>query len=320
MNGLLLSAEAVSKSYPAPRASFGARLRVQALTRVSLSVTPGERVALVGESGCGKSTLARLLAGLELPSSGRVVVSGRAARLRTLGERRAYYRQVQLVLQDPHAALNPRKRVRGVLRAPLEALLHEEKSEHDKRIRETLSLVELDHELLGRFPHELSGGEAQRVTLARALLVRPRIVILDEAVAALDVSVKAQVLDLLRAIQRETRVSYLFISHELGVVDAFAERVLVMYCGRIVESGPTAQVFGRPEHPYTSALISAVPEPGERRIARRIRLAGDPASPISIPGGCAFHPRCPRADGICSTQVPELKGEDRQVACHHPLP
>ena len=282
---------------------------VRAVDGVDLQVPAGETVALVGESGCGKTTVGRSILRLVEPQEGRVLFEGQD--LLSLPRRalRPLRRRLQIVFQDPLAALDPRLRVRDAIAEGMETHgIGADGAERDARVEALLRRVGLDSSLLGRFPHELSGGQRQRVCIARALADEPQLLICDVSVSALDVSIQAQILNLLRDLQAELGLAYLFISHDLGVVRHLADRVAVMYLGQIVEEGPTEQVLGEPRHPYTQALLEAVPsiDPGARRSAGRIRLQGDVPSPAQPPAGCRFHTRCPLVFDRCRREVPPL--------------
>jgi oligopeptide transport system ATP-binding protein len=298
---------------------LGGKRMVKAVDGVSLSLARGETLALVGESGCGKSTLGRLALRLIEPTSGRVSVAG--TDITTLGtaELRAMRRRMQIVFQDPFASLNPRMTVFDILAEPIRLHGLAEGAAVDARVMELLARVGLQPFHAERFPHEFSGGQRQRIGVARALSTNPDIVVCDEPVSALDVSIQAQVVNLLHDLQRDLGLAYLFIAHDLAVVKHIAHRVAVMYLGRIVEIGPKAAVYSAPRHPYTQALLAAAPrpDPAARTDARQL-LQGDPPSPLSPPSGCAFHPRCAFAKDVCRTEAPVLRtmpsGAD--VACH----
>ncbi|MEJ2630473.1 MAG: ATP-binding cassette domain-containing protein [Acidihalobacter sp.] len=294
--------------------------QVHAVQNVEFAVQPGETLGIVGESGCGKSTLARMLVGLSLPTSGSITVEGRdMAALKRKGTRAAG-RMIQYVFQDPLSSLNPRKTIREILEAPLIHLHGLDKPARTKRIAELMDAVNLRPEFLERYPHEFSGGQAQRIGIARALAADARILVLDEPVSALDVSVQAQVLNLLRELRREFDLTYLFISHDLAVVEAISERIAVMYFGHIIEISNAEQVFAQPHHPYTRLLLDSAPSIAKSR-AIRSQTAAELPDPLNPPPGCPFAPRCPHADSQCQAQIPPLTrhGDTHSVACFHPL-
>jgi oligopeptide transport system ATP-binding protein len=296
--------------------------RVRAVDGVSLTLDEGETLGLVGESGCGKSTLCRTILQLTAPTSGSVRFAGEELVGRSRRQLRPIRRQIQMIFQDPYASLNPRKRVGQIIGEPLE--LHGLASGRDvgRRVQELLDRVGLAPEHRDRYPHEFSGGQRQRIGIARALALQPKLIIADEPVSALDVSVQAQIVNLLKDLQDEMGLSYLFVAHDLGVVRHVSDRVAVMYLGRIVESGPATDLYRHPLHPYSSALLSAVPIPDPKLNAARERLIleGDPPSPIDPPSGCHFHTRCPWTTDVCGTDDPELREleADHRAACHHP--
>jgi len=295
---------------------------VHAVDGVSLVVTEGETLGVVGESGCGKSTLARSVVRLLRPTAGRIRFAGREITTAKPRELRPLRPQLQMVFQDPQASLNPRKRVGQILGVPL-AQRGVRGREAEQRSRELLHRVGLNPEHLNRFPHEFSGGQRQRIGIARALAMGPRLIVLDEPVSALDVSIQAQVVNLLDDLQDELGLSYLFVAHDLSVVRHVSQRIAVMYLGKVVELSPAEELYVRPIHPYTAALLSAipVPDPRENRARARTVVRGEPPDPVSPPPGCRFHPRCPRATEVCRTVEPPLveHAPGHRAACHHPL-
>ncbi len=331
---MILEGRGLVKRFPWGRTFFGPRRWVHAVTDVTLGVGPAETLAVVGESGSGKTTTGRLLAGLEAPTAGEVWFAGTPVSTLQGDAWRRYRLGVQVVFQDSQASLNPRQTVEQVLRTALAARARaggqargagqKDAAGQDDvaAVRRLLTEVGLEppEAFLRRFPHQLSGGQRQRVNIARALAVDPEVIVADEAVSALDLSVRAQILLLLQRVQRQRQVAFVFISHDLAVVRAVAHRVAVMYLGRIVEEGPTEAVFRRPGHPYTAALLSAtpVPDPRAARTRRRILLPGDPPSPLAPPDGCPFHPRCPMAQEICRRTFPPLVdlGGGQRALCH----
>ncbi|MCR2783222.1 MULTISPECIES: oligopeptide/dipeptide ABC transporter ATP-binding protein [unclassified Microbacterium] len=306
-------------------ARFGGRGKVvRALDGVSFDLRKGETLGIVGESGCGKSTLARTIVGLETPTSGSVRFRG-ADLHRLRGKARDdMRRRVQIVLQDPYSSLNPRRTVRETLLQPFH--IHPEqvpRARREARIRELVELVGLNPDHLDRYPFQFSGGQRQRIGIARALTLEPEVIVCDEPVSALDVSVQAQVVNLFQSLQRELGLAYVFIAHDLSVVRHISDRIGVMYLGRVAEIGDHAAVYDTPSHPYTSALLSAVPIPDPAlRGTTRVLLAGDPPSPVDPPSGCRFRTRCWKAQDRCATEEPVLRprhGTTDEVACHFPL-
>ncbi|HLT76679.1 MAG TPA: oligopeptide/dipeptide ABC transporter ATP-binding protein [Ferrovibrio sp.] len=312
----------IHKAYPLPRtALLGPRPAVHAVNGVTLHIESGESLGIVGESGCGKSTLARLVMALEKPDRGTVTFRDRDLNALNAAELRAARRDFQMVFQDPYGSLDPRQKVERIVAEPLDVLEKLPRGARRERIAEALTNVGLREGDMARYPHEFSGGQRQRIAIARALITHPKLIVADEAVSALDVSVQAQVLNLMAELQRRHGITYLFISHNLAVIDHVCARLAVMYLGRIVETGPTAEIFASPAHPYTRALLAALPQPvppppGQKR--RRAALPGNPPSQTELRPGCALADRCSFATGICRSETPELRetGGGRQVACH----
>jgi dipeptide transport system ATP-binding protein len=312
----ILEARDLRRDYPVSRGWMRGQATVQALAGVSFSVEAGRTLAVVGESGCGKSTLARLLTMIELPTSGQLLIDGADVVHADAALRRQLRRQIQIVFQNPYGSLNPRQTVGNALMEPLLVNGVSDAAEREAQARAMLRQVGLREEHFGRYPHMFSGGQRQRVAIARALMLKPRVLVLDEPVSALDVSIRAQVLNLLDDLQQALGVAYIFISHDLGVVRHVADEVMVMYLGRCVEQGPRDAVFDTPRHPYTQALLSATPtvDPAMRR--ERIILKGELPSPIDRPSGCPFRTRCPLAFARCAEVEPPLETRgSQQVAC-----
>jgi len=307
----LLSVDRLSTHYR------GASGTVRAVDGVSLEIAEGETVALVGESGCGKSTLGKSLMRLVDPSSGNVTFKGRDVTAMSGRELQSVGRSIQMIFQDPFASLNPRQTIRTILTAPLAVHGIGDRKRREAIAAEMVAHVGLPPDALDRYPHEFSGGQRQRIGIARALILQPELVICDEPVSALDLSIQAQILNLLIEMKTELSLSYLFISHDLSVVRYFADRVLVMYLGRIVESASTSELWTGAKHPYTQALLAAVPDPSRRKQAAPI--TGDLPSPHNPPAGCRFHTRCPLATDICRAEDPEFRqfGSGHAAACHH---
>ncbi|MEU1398025.1 dipeptide ABC transporter ATP-binding protein [Micromonospora zamorensis] len=324
MSENILEVNDLVKHYPVTRGVVFRKTvgQVKAVDGVSFGLRAGETLGVVGESGCGKSTLARVLMNLEKPTAGSVVYKGQDTAKLSGAALRRLRRQIQLVMQDPYTSLNPRMTVGDLLGEPFE--IHPEvapKGSRRAKVRELLDLVGLNPEHINRYPHQFSGGQRQRIGIARALALRPEIIVCDEPVSALDVSIQAQVMNLLEQLQGEFGLSYVFIAHDLSVVRHLSDRVAVMYLGKIVEIGTEDEIYERPTHPYTQALLSAVPvpDPTQRNNKTIIRLTGDVPSPISPPSGCRFRTRCWKAQDVCAEQVPLLeirRDSDHPSACH----
>ena len=296
--------------------------RVHAVNDVSLAIDEGETVGLVGESGCGKTTISRTIMRLIDSTEGAVRFRGKDVTKAGRRQMEPIRREMQMVFQDPFASLNPRKRIAQIIGMPLR--LHgTARDEVEPKVRELLSRVGLQAEHLNRYPHEFSGGQRQRIGVARALALEPRLVVLDEPVSALDVSVQAQIINLLDDLQEEFRLTYLFVAHDLSVVRHVSDRIAVMYLGKLMELSPAEELYTKPIHPYTSTLLAAIPipDPQENRDRERIVVGGEPPNPIEPPSGCVFHPRCPRSTDICSQVEPPLARYPggHLAACHHPM-
>ncbi|MFD1739469.1 ABC transporter ATP-binding protein [Bacillus salitolerans] len=316
MTTALLEVKNLEKKFAAKSVWFQKKQYVHAVNGVSLALDEKETIGIVGESGCGKSTTGRCILRLIEPTSGEVLFQGKDITTLSKREMNEIRKDIQMVFQDPMASMNPKLKVREILSEPL--IAHKiPRLEHEQLLSETMRLVGLSEEHLSRFPHELSGGQRQRIGIARAIILRPKIVVLDEPVSALDVSVQSQILNLLQDLQDELGLSYLFISHDLGVVEHIAHTVGVMYLGEMVEIASKEQLFEQPLHPYTKALLSAIPKTDPDEVKERIILKGELPSPSNPPTGCKFHPRCIFAMDICKTAKPDLRQvEGRQVACH----
>jgi len=323
MTAPVLEARALVKEFPVGKDLLGRpRELVHAVNGVSFVLERGMTLAIVGESGCGKSTVGRVLLGLTPPTAGEVVLNGRRVDNVREAERRAVRSQLQVVFQDPFSSLNPRMRIGAILAEPLVNFRQARSAaEAPAKAESLLRKVSLPVEALDRFPHEFSGGQRQRIGIARALAGRPDVIICDEAVSALDVSIQAQIINLLMDLQEELGLSLLFISHDLAVVEHMAHDVAVMYLGKIVEHASRSDLFRAPRHPYTRALLDAAPVPKIVEKPERKPLGGDVPSPVRLPSGCAFHGRCPKARDVCRRMEPPLAGDanGHRVACHFPL-
>ncbi len=323
----LLSVQHLTKEFPVDSGVFASRMakKVSAVQDVSFDIFPGETFGLVGESGCGKSTTGRCIMRLTHPTDGRVVFDGKDVASMHKKQLKAVRHDMQYIFQDPYASLNPRMTIGEIVSEPL--AIHNEMDSNEERIdyvRQLLDIVGLNPEHINRYPHEFSGGQRQRVGIARAFALHPKLIICDEPVSALDVSIQAQVLNLLGDLQKEYGTAYLFIAHDLSVVQHISDRVAVMYLGNLMEWSDWCTLYAEPYHPYTQALLSAVPvpDPDVQRSRERIILAGDPPSPIDPPSGCRFHTRCPIAQEICSREKPEMRevAPGHHWACHFAKP
>jgi len=323
-NGALLQVRHLKQHFPIRQGVVFQRevARVHAVDDVSFDLAEGETVGLVGESGCGKTTLSRTLMRLLDPTDGEILFRGNDISHAGKRSLRPMRREMQMVFQDPFASLNPRKTVRQIVAAPLR--LHGASADDARaRVDDLLGKVGLAPEHASRYPHEFSGGQRQRIGIARALALEPKLIVLDEPVSALDVSVQAQIVNLLEDLQDEFGLSYLFVAHDLSVVRHVSDRIAVMYLGKLMEISPAEQLYTKPIHPYTSALLGAIPipDPRENRARERVLVSGEPPNPIDPPSGCVFHPRCPRATDVCKTAEPPLVRyqSGHVAACHHPL-
>jgi len=319
MSAPLLQVNDLKKHFPVRGGMSSRKAFVYAVDGVSFEVARGETLSLVGESGCGKSTVGRAILRLFDVTAGQVVLDGQRIDDLPPGSLRSMRRRVQVVFQDPFSSLNPRMRVRGILAEPIRNFgLAKTSVELEAKVTALMDTVRLPRDALNRRPHEFSGGQRQRICIARALAAEPELIVCDEAVSALDVSVKAQIVNLLQDLQQEFGLALLFISHDLAIVEHMTHRVAVMYLGKIVEMAPKQQIFAAPKHPYTKALLSAVPVPEPGAARTRMILKGDVPSPINPPKGCRFHTRCPFVFDRCRTEEPELRSTEdgRWVACH----
>lgn len=323
----LLKVEHLHKEFPTGSGFMGGRFSkkvVSAVNDLSFEIRAGETFGLVGESGCGKSTTGRAIMHLDPPTSGKVYFEGKDISKMSKKELKAMRREMQFIFQDPYASLNPRMTIGEIVSEPMVIHGIGTPEERIERVRELLDVVGLNPEHINRYPHEFSGGQRQRVGIARSFILRPKLIICDEPVSALDVSIQAQVLNLLKDLQKKYGTAYLFIAHDLSVVQHISDRVAVMYLGKMVELSDWKSLYAEPNHPYTQALLSAVPipDPDVQKNRKRIILAGDPPSPIDPPTGCRFHTRCPIAQAKCSESAPEFRevGEGHYCACHFAKP
>lgn len=314
----LLEVQGMKKHFSTKKGLWAKGKTVRAVDGVDLTLYDGEVVSIVGESGCGKSTLGRCVLRLIEPTEGSIYFGGRDIRSMKAEELRKIRREMQLVFQDPYSSLNPRKMVGDILRMPLHIHGIGNAEEQKQKVKRMIDIVGLTETHLSRYPHEFSGGQRQRIGIARALILQPKLIVADEPVSALDVSVQAQILNLMQDLKQEFKLTYMFISHDLSVVRHISDRVAVMYLGRIVEVGEKKQLYDNPQHPYTKALLSSVPVPNPEVKRERIILEGDLPSPSNPPSGCTFHPRCPYVMDLCRTETPALKtiNDGRLVSCH----
>lgn len=326
-NTPLLKVEHLHKEFRTGSGFMGGKFSkkvVSAVNDLSFEIRAGETFGLVGESGCGKSTTGRAIMHLDPPTSGKVYFEGRDISKMNKKELKAMRREMQFIFQDPYASLNPRMTIGEIISEPMVIHGIGTPEERIERVRELLDVVGLNPEHINRYPHEFSGGQRQRVGIARSFILRPKLIICDEPVSALDVSIQAQVLNLLKDLQKQYGTAYLFIAHDLSVVQHISDRVAVMYLGKMVELSDWKSLYAEPNHPYTQALLSAVPipDPDVQQNRKRIILAGDPPSPIDPPSGCRFHTRCPIAQAKCSEEAPEFReiGEGHFCACHYAAP
>lgn len=314
----LIEVKNLKTYYPIKRGIISRTVgHVKAVDGISFKIYPGETLGLVGESGCGKSSMGRTLIKLEHPNEGEIIFKGQDIAKYSDKEMRKIRSDIQIIFQDPYSSLNPRKRVSEILSEPLKVHGTVPKDQISKEVDRLLASVDLQKSAKNRYPNEFSGGQRQRIGIARALALKPKFIICDEPVSALDVSTQAQVLNLLKGLQKEYNLTFLFIAHGLGAVKYISDRIAVMYLGKIVEIGTTNEIIHNPQHPYTKALLSAYPVPNPHlRGKERVVLEGDVPSPANPPSGCRFHTRCPYAKDICSKEEPELKHGDHAVACH----
>ncbi|MCO7520448.1 MULTISPECIES: peptide ABC transporter ATP-binding protein [unclassified Pseudomonas] len=315
---VVLSARELTRHYEVSRGLFKGHALVRALNGVSFELEAGKTLAVVGESGCGKSTLARALTLIEDPSSGSLQIAGHEVNGASKEQRKQLRRDVQMVFQSPYASLNPRQKIGDQLAEPLLINTSLSKAERRAKVQKMMEQVGLRPEHYQRYPHMFSGGQRQRIALARAMMLQPKVLVADEPTSALDVSIQAQVLNLFMDLQKEFNTAYVFISHNLAVVRHVADQVLVMYLGRPAEMGPKQDIYDKPLHPYTQALLSATPAIHPDPLKPKIRIAGELPNPLNPPDGCAFHKRCPYATERCAKEVPALRQvSTRQVACHY---
>jgi len=318
MSAVVLEAKNLTRYYSVAQGLFKPKLQVKALNGISFQLQAGKTLAVVGESGCGKSTLARQLTLVEAPTSGTLVIDGQPLGTATSAQRKAMRSKVQMVFQNPYASLNPRQKIIDQLAEPLLLNTRLTAAERTAKVVETMHRVGLRPEFAQRYPHMFSGGQRQRIAIARAMVLQPKVLVADEPTSALDVSIQAQVLNLFMDLQDEFNTAYVFVSHNLAVVEHVANDLMVMYLGRAVEVGAKSLIFERPLHPYTQALLSATPSIDRHQRRVKIKITGELPSPLNPPSGCAFHKRCPHATARCAAEEPLLRPLwGREVACHH---
>ena len=318
MSHVVMQAEGLTRHYPVSQGFFKPKLVVKALNGVSFALQAGKTLAVVGESGCGKSTLARQLTLVESPTGGQLTLDGERVNPSDAVQRQRLRSRVQMVFQNPYASLNPRQKIEAQLAEPLLLNTNMTAAQRAEAVTHIMQRVGLRPEYRHRYPHMFSGGQRQRIAIARAMILQPKVLVADEPTSALDVSIQAQVLNLFMDLQEEFNTAYVFVSHNLAVVEHVANDVMVMYLGRVVETGPKEVIFARPLHPYTQALLSATPSMDPLQRLQKIKIVGELPSPLNPPTGCAFHKRCPSADARCCADEPALRLLDgRQLACHH---
>ncbi len=317
-NNIVMQADGLARHYAVSQGFLKPKLTVKALNGVSFALQAGKTLAVVGESGCGKSTLARQLTLVEAPTDGKLTLDGEAVDPNDTAQRQRLRSKVQMVFQNPYASLNPRQKIQAQLAEPLLLNTSQSAAERAEAVERIMQRVGLRPEYSRRYPHMFSGGQRQRIAIARAMILQPKVLVADEPTSALDVSIQAQVLNLFMDLQEEFHTAYVFVSHNLAVVEHVAHEVMVMYLGRVVEAGPKEVIFAKPMHPYTQALLSATPSIDAHKRQKKIKIVGELPSPLNPPTGCTFHKRCPYADARCAVEEPQLHQlQGRQVACHH---